>query len=67
MVKHPNGEQIFGYATMATALITMLMLLYTGSLIDKFSRKKYWYWLKFLVFCAPWSLFLLNGSTHNQP
>lgn len=39
LVKQANGEQIYGYATMAVALITMVMLLYTGSLIDKFSRK----------------------------
>lgn len=40
LVKQPNGEQVFGYATIAAALITMLMLLYIGSWIDKFSRKK---------------------------
>ncbi len=39
-VKQANGEQIYGYTTMAAALITMLMLLYVGTLIDKFSRKK---------------------------
>lgn len=40
LVKQHNGEQIYGYTTMAAALITMLMLLYIGTLIDKFSRKK---------------------------
>ncbi|HAS43186.1 MAG TPA: hypothetical protein DCS93_22085 [Microscillaceae bacterium] len=39
-VKQANGDQIYGYTTMAAALITMLMLLYIGTLIDKFSRKK---------------------------
>lgn len=50
LVKQSNGEQVYGYITMAAALITMFLLPYIGSLIDKFSRKK------MLIFAEWWGL-----------
>lgn len=53
LVSSNNGNELFGYVTIATTMLSFLITPYIGSLIDKISRKK------LLIFSKVVSLFLL--------